>query len=145
MTSSRPSEGFWKFSISSICLVLSGLIDLQKSGNVMTPTAPLRTIGLTSDYYFSTFRNWAWLNWSKSSACFVVLWIVSGTFLSLPLTETWGKLGHEEETFSCTITSSDGKQRSTKNPLFFLMILGKYYSFTSNILQFHHILFLTTT
>ena len=111
----------------------------------MTPTAPLRTIGLTSDYYFSTFRNWAWLNWSKSSACFVVLWIVSGTFLSLPLTETWGKLGHEEETFSCTITSSDGKQRSTKNPLFFLMILGKYYSFTSNILQFHHILFLTTT
>ena len=78
------------------------------------------------DYYFSTFRNWAWLNWSKSSVCFVVLWIVSGTFLSLPLTGTWGKLGHEEETFSCTITSSDGKQRSTKNPLFFLMILGKY-------------------
>ena len=102
----------------------------------MTPTAPLRTIGLTSDYYFSTFRNWAWLNWSKSSACFVVLWIVSGTFLSLPLTETWGKLGHEEETFSCTITSSDGKQRSTKNPLFFLMILGKYCSFT--YLHFKH-------
>ena len=78
------------------------------------------------DYYFSTFRNWAWLNWSKSSACFVVLWIVSGTFLSLPLTETWGKLGHEEQTFSCTITSYEGKERSTKNPLFFLMILGKY-------------------
>ena len=92
----------------------------------MTPTAPLRTIGLTSDYYFSTFRNWAWINWSKSSACFVVLWIVSGTFLSLPLTETWGKLGHEEQTFSCTITSYEGKERSTKNPLFFLMILGKY-------------------
>ena len=76
-------------------------------------------------YLFSTLREWTWLSWGKSSACFVGLWIVSGTFLSLPMTKTWGMLGYENATFSCTIASDDGKIRSTKNPLFFLMLLGK--------------------
>ena len=75
MTSSRPSEGFWKFSISSICLVLSGwcytrnldgpgliLIILSKWNLMISIKIKIRvhTLVLGQVFFFARFKLQQW-------------------------------------------------------------------------------------
>ncbi len=66
---------------------------------------------------FSTLRSWIMV---------LLVWVVSLGLMLLPLTETWGQLGYEPLTFSCTILEKNGS-----SPMAFLLTFGFLCPFLS--------------